>query len=526
LLPRLPRNQSLRRALPLLAGAGLGALVLLSVLSLHHVKNLQHAESVAKSTLERLSMLRANAEIAINKRVHLTLGLRAHVASNPDLTESEFAKLAAALMKEGEGIRSITLIKDNVINDVYPRAGNEKAIGLELLKHPKQRQAALHAIRTGQPWLDGPIRLVQGGEAFINRAPVYTLAGSKGGGESRYWGMVSILIDKDTLVSDIVRHQPRDLEIAIRKPETDGNTGFYILGDDSIEARSPLELAIALPAGAWELVGVPAAGWPNRAPSSDWLRLTAVIVSLASGCLLYSLLRSIRELKIARQGAEAASVSKSQFLANMSHEIRTPMTAILGFVETLQSDEEVVKCPHKRRDALQTIQQNGEHLLSIINDILDISKIEAGKMKVESILCSPPRILAEVVELMRIRAEERRIDLRVEAEGRIPEWIESDPTRLRQILVNLIGNGLKFTEKGCVTIRPRFVESPAPRLEFEVADTGIGMSSEQVEVLLCNPKLESARRFDSGSKRNQHVTSISCPSSSKTLPRNRLRLRT
>ncbi len=183
----------------------------------------------------------------------------------------------------------------------------------------------------------------------------------------------------------------------------------------------------------------------------------------------------------AREAAEAANRTKSEFLANMSHEIRTPMTAILGFadvlLENLSKPENV--------EAAKTIRRNGQYLLEIINDILDLSKIEAGKLTVETIGFSPKQVINDVVELMRVRAEGKKLPLVAEYATPIPETIQSDPTRLRQILINLIGNAIKFTEKGCVRLVVRLIndEPSMPMLCFEVIDTGIGMTEEQIAKL-------------------------------------------
>ncbi len=194
--------------------------------------------------------------------------------------------------------------------------------------------------------------------------------------------------------------------------------------------------------------------------------------------------------------AEASNVAKSEFLANMSHEIRTPMTAILGFAENLldsnQSDSE-------KLNAIHTIRRNGENLVGLINDILDLSKIEAGKMVVEHIACEPCRTIAEVASLMRVRADARNLPVIIEYVGAIPETISSDPARLRQILINLIGNAIKFTEDGSVRLVTRFVQCDVGQtfqsvndrlesrshsmLQFDVIDTGRGMTQEQVAKL-------------------------------------------
>ncbi len=176
--------------------------------------------------------------------------------------------------------------------------------------------------------------------------------------------------------------------------------------------------------------------------------------------------------------AEAASRSKTEFLANMSHEIRTPMTAILGYADLLHDPQAT---PENRISAVHTIRRSGDHLLTIINDILDISKIEAGKMKVERIECSPVRIIEDVFSLMHERAATKGIELKIDYEFPLPRTIESDPVRIRQILVNLVGNAVKFTETGGVRLGARFENSGDEDgvLTLEVEDTGVGMSPDQ-----------------------------------------------
>ena len=183
-----------------------------------------------------------------------------------------------------------------------------------------------------------------------------------------------------------------------------------------------------------------------------------------------------RDLADEKERAEMADRAKTEFLANMSHEIRTPMTAILGYSDLLLNPS---LDDSERVSSIQTIRRNGEHLLTIINDILDISKIEAGKMTVERIETSPIEILADVHSLMRQKTSEKNLTFEFEFEGAVPEHITTDPTRLRQMLVNLIGNAIKFTETGGVTVATT-VDLATRRISFAVKDTGIGMTESQL----------------------------------------------
>lgn len=186
--------------------------------------------------------------------------------------------------------------------------------------------------------------------------------------------------------------------------------------------------------------------------------------------------------------ADAANQAKSVFLAHMSHEIRTPLTAILGFSENLLEQDTT---EDERTTAVKTILRNGQHLLQLINDILDLSKIEAGRMEVERLRFSPAELVSDVISALQVRAEAKHIGLKLIYDGPIPESIESDPTRLRQILINLVGNAVKFTEEGQVTVRMKMVDAQGRsclsqpknqvvRLQCDVIDSGIGMTDEQI----------------------------------------------
>lgn len=186
------------------------------------------------------------------------------------------------------------------------------------------------------------------------------------------------------------------------------------------------------------------------------------------------------DLVSAKTAAESASRTKSEFLAQMSHEIRTPLTAILGYSDILRDGGDAANTPEQRQHALSVIHSTGQHLLTVLSDILDLSMVEAGRLAIEKRETELPELLADIETTLRPRAAEKTVGLTLRLASAVPQRIVSDPTRLRQILMNVAANAIKFTEAGEILISVLVrTQDDGPRLVIDVEDTGCGMTPEQ-----------------------------------------------
>lgn len=435
----------------------------------------QHKQRVEANVLQQLSTLRAAVESELNARIYLTLGLRAFVATNPDLTHEQFAEFAASLMAEGNGIRSITLIEDNVISDVYPMAGNESAIGVRLLEIPEQRADVERAISSGQPWLSTPIKLVQGGEAFINRAPVFESPSGEPPGSGRYWGLVSILISKDVLMRDIVSTLQGDIRIGIRGRTSNGQGTDYFYGDSSIESLQPMTLHVDLPTGDWEVAAVPLSGWPSRGPSANGLQAGGFVISMVLGVLTFMLLKSNRDYGLARTAAEDAVVQLSRknedleaFIRMASHDLRSPLrhiTAFSGFVI-----EDSVDLSDQSRGHLLRIQESAKRMMQLLSSLLRFAQTGTTSLKREvfSLMQATEDVVTQLPPDMKPHLEF----------ADLPD-VFGDRPLITQVLQNLIENGLKYFVGDAPHVRIGSSIS-GNEVTVSVSDNGIGIQPDQL----------------------------------------------
>jgi signal transduction histidine kinase/ActR/RegA family two-component response regulator/HPt (histidine-containing phosphotransfer) domain-containing protein len=265
-----------------------------------------------------------------------------------------------------------------------------------------------------------------------------------------------------------------------------------------LELFSPLDASLArLASAAQARIADRIAEGQRQLDRLHWIfsaLLSAILLcSLALVVLLLwnnrLLQQAHREVGVLAEAAEQANRAKSEFLAMMSHEIRTPMTAVLGMADLLAAED----LDRRQRQYIDAVRSSGRHLLNVVNNILDLSQIEAGRLAFEQIDFSVAEVLEQIRSLVAPQAVERRLELRLTIDGHSPPVVRGDPTRLKQVLLNLVGNALKFTSRGTVEVRVRCRdEGEAVRFRFEVEDSGIGITAEQ-QAELFQPFVQAER---------------------------------
>jgi len=427
------------------------------------------------------------------------------------------ASFAASQQPEEPGFR-ISTSGDHAY--VYPMKyfePPEAGIGLlgqDIGMDPVARAAVDRSIRTGEPTLAGPLRVAdQGapGSTFLYIMPIYRNGTDPRTDEERAESLVGLVcapLLMEVVFDDLGETFGSMLDMDVFRGEVSYATRMIDVGDD--ERGLGTEIAAHYARRMFrktEHVSISGQDWvvvlsslPQFEATVDTVRgpLIAVAGTLIS-CLLAAMLWMLgtahqralvlaremtADLEAARLRADAASHAKSVFLANMSHEIRTPLTSVLGYADLLCEEGERQWPLEQRLQTLQTVRSAGKHLLTVVNDILDFSKIEAGKATVESVETPLLQLLCEIESLMLPRALSKGLTLAVRLRTPLPDRVLCDPTRLRQILLNLTGNALKFTEIGGAMISARAEpRAGSSRLIIDVSDTGPGISAEQAKLL-------------------------------------------
>ncbi len=468
---------------------------------------------------ESLYRMRASLEESFYKRLTLLVSLEAFVKSHPDLDLTDpvdkqsfqgyFERFTASLDQQVPGILSIQLAPDGIVTYLTNVERNRQAIGHDLLKDDARRDQVLETIRQRGALVAGPLELKQGGVAIIARNAIYTRPGAyipqryvkQNRAQSDmawlqeipadFWGFATVLIDQEKLFQDAgIHHSNGRYRYAIHGRHGLGAAGEVFFGEASIFDHPLTTATVSLPNGEW-LIGV------QLVSGVSWRRsllITAIGIG-GAGILGYSLLsREKTELQLqqANQALIRATRLKDEFLANMSHELRTPLNAVLGITESLQEGI-FGEINQEQNQALQTIERSGNHLLELINDILDVAKIESGQIELSSKLTAVAPLCQSGLVFIKQQALKKHIHIETLLPQNLPILL-LDARRIRQVLINLLSNAVKFTpDGGCITLAvssqhlpddPESVDSPTQNyLRIAVIDTGIGIAPKHINKL-------------------------------------------
>lgn len=451
------------------------AVVHLQLLNTENQEKLK-ATYTAESTIRRLGS-------QIDKYLSKTDMLKSMIESGYDIKEEEFNRLGDFLLDDDDVIGAVELAKDGVVNMVYPMAGNEAAIGLDMLNNPRRSREARLARESGNYTIAGPFELAQGGVGALLFDPIYVTGDQK---DKEFWGFAILIVNWDRFIdeTEISKLEDAGYHYQVwRKLDEEGQrTMIASCQDESL--KNDIEVDCDVPNDTWYFDIVPVKGWV----SGNQLLLGNVlclVVALLIGLVYWQFAIRHRkeqsymaEIEKTAENARLANEAKTRFLFNMSHDIRTPMNAIIGFAQLLKDHADD---KDKVNEYTSKISASGSVLLSIINQVLEMARIESGEAELNEEVGNLRELTESIKAVFEPEISRKKLscDYLVKV---TEEFVSYDETKVREILLNIIGNSVKYTsDGGNISVRVEQIskgDQGSASYRFTVADTGIGMSEE------------------------------------------------
>ena len=431
------------------------------------LKAVYTAESTVRQVEAQLNRYLAESEL-----------IRRIVVQDGDLTESNFNTLSRLMQDSSGVIKAHELAKNGVVNQIFPMAGNEEAMGLDMLENPQRKKEARLARDSGEYTIAGPFELMQGGMGVLLFDPVYYQHG--------FWGFSILVLDWDRLLeeTEISSLEQAGYHYAIWKSDSITGEKVTIAQSETGEFTDALTVACDVPNDTWYFEIEPVAGWVRSTLWNGGIFLSVLFALLVCAGYWQAEMRRLREAAHAREieqmakQAQAANEAKSRFLYNMSHDIRTPMNAIVGFSDLLEKhlDE-----PERARDYLKKIRSSSDFLLALINYVLEVSRIENGKTTLKSEVGCFQKLLDSLSTIFEPTFKEKDLTYTCTMDVQHP-YILCDTTKVKEIFLNILSNSVKYTPAGG-RISLTLTESPCEKegcaaYTAVFRDTGIGMSAE------------------------------------------------
>ncbi len=461
-------------------------------------------------SLQTLTVIRSNLERELNKALFQLGALVAYISVNPEIASEDFNIFTQNLFRKKSHIISLGAAPDMVIKYVYPYEENKAALGHDYRDLESQRELAFLAKDTGQQVMAGPLTSIQGWHVLIARAPVFLAEDSEHKAAGSFWGLVSVLIDAEELFNS-AGIQNEAYDISMRGRDAKGHDGEVFYGNTDSFAGENMSLSVNVPGGSWQLSATPKVKQNSLSREIMTIRLVGLFLCLTVITFTSFRLRHIREQNLAEKKlaralleAEKANRAKSEFLAKMSHELRTPLNAIIGFSDLISSIMQNKTDEGKVGEYASDINQSGYHLLEIINEILDLSKVEAGNFTTSIDTIYIQDIAEQSLRLTRNAITKAELETINKISDDLPS-LQSDERMIRQIFYNLVSNAIKFTPPGG-TITLSASQQQDGAMKITITDTGIGMSEEDLVVAM-----QTFGQADSHMVRSQQGTGLGLP---------------